>query len=283
MKRLAILGSDSTHTEVYGELARTGQFKGRVAVQSIWGENSEATAEKAAKLGIASVAGSPQEAVSGADGVLVLARFANDRARLAAVALDAGLPVFIDKCISEDPGEAEAIIERATRRGIALMSCSPYRFAAAVVHGRSLARNGSVSCGFMMGPRECNDLGPDPRFKGVGFYGIHSAESVVEVYGNGLDVICCRATSRGTLMALRAGDGGFCSIALLSDLLGETYRLTLMGAQGVEDLQFSYDADSVYPQSFEAILGQLFEGDERVPPSSNLASIRLVAAMEAAA
>lgn len=280
---MAILGSDSSHTEVYARLIASDRFRSEVTVSAIWGEDAEATGAKARDLGIQAVAPTPEGAMEGADGVLILARFAEDRTALARLALKAAIPVFIDKCISEDPEEAEDVIRVARSAGVPLMSCSPYRFAETVARARELVDSGEYVFGTMVGPRECNDLGPDPRFARLGFYGVHSAESVVEVFGADIEILESRASPGGTFALAATPAGRSCAVALLSDLPGEIYRLSLAGKGGVHDAAFGYDADAIYPASLRAILDQLFNGEERVSAASNLASIRLVAAMDAAA
>src|SRR5439155_20859371 len=104
-----------------------------------------------------------REAIEGVDGVLVLSRFTGARAALARVAILAGLPVFVDKCISEDPREAEDVVRHAAKRGVPLLSCSPYRFAEPVTSAKALMRSDAYGFGVMLGPRECRDLGDDPR------------------------------------------------------------------------------------------------------------------------
>ena len=283
MKRIAILGSDSTHTEVYAGLAGADGFRDQIVVHSIWGDDRLATEAKARSLAIPVVADTPEKAIEGADAVFVLSRFTADRARLGRLALAARVPVFIDKCISEAPVEARAFVEEAAAAGIPMMSCSPYRFVAPVGRAREIAAAGGVSFAVMLGPRECNDLGNDPRFRQLGFYGIHSVESVVEAFGPELEIIECATSSKGTAALLRTRSRAFCTIALLADLPGELYSLTLAGPASLENLKFSYDAELVYPASLRAILDQLFNGIERVAPESSVESVSLVAAMQAAA
>lgn len=281
MKRVAILGSDSTHTEVYAGLAAGGLFRNELSIHAIWGRDRSETESKAQALGIAFVARTPEEAVEKADGVFVLSRFSEDRADLGRVALRAGLPVFIDKCISEVPDEAREVVELAAAHRVALMSCSPYRFAEPVERARAAHQRDDVAFAVMIGPRECNDLGGDPRFREIGFYGIHSVESLVEALGPGLELIHCEASRMGTFASVRSKKGVVCTIALLSALPGELYRLTVAGARSIDDMEFSYDADTIYPASLRAILDQLFDGVERVPSASSLESVRLLAGMGA--
>lgn len=281
VKRVAILGSDSSHTEVYAGLAQSPAFRSEIRVDAIWGADGGATRAKANALGIHRVCDSPDDAIAGVDGVFVLSRFAGDRPSLGRAAIDAGLPVFIDKSLSDDPREADGLAAHARKRGVPVMSCSPYRFSPPVARARELVSNGGVAFGVMAGPRECRDLGDDPRFERLDFYGIHSAETVVEAFGDDVRTIACSSSSRGTSALVSFGSGRCCTIALMADLPGEAYRLTVAGGHGFEDLTFGFDADTLYARSLRSILDQLFDGRVHVPLASNLAAVRIIAAMQA--
>ena len=62
MKRIAILGSDSTHTGAYAAVIRSEAFRSQICIDSIWGTDSAATRLKAASLGIPRVGATPEEA-----------------------------------------------------------------------------------------------------------------------------------------------------------------------------------------------------------------------------
>lgn len=281
LKRIAILGSDSSHTESYSRLMNRAPFQGRIAVDSIWGADSEATRAKAAELGIRRVCATPHEAVDGVDAVFVLSRFAEDRAAPTAVAIQAGRPVFVEKCLSEHPDVAHDIMSQAASAGVPLMACSPYRSSTPVRRARELFASGGVALASLVGARECNDLGPDPRFRRLGFYGIHAAEIAAEVMGKGLVVLETTSTPKGSFALLQSVEGGMCTLALLPDMPGEAYQLKLAGSAGAHDIEFDYFTPGLYEDSLRTIMEQLFEGKRHVPVGSHLEAIRLVSAMEA--
>lgn len=281
MKRIAILGSDSSHTESYARLMNEPPFRGSVAVDAVWGTDTAATRAKAAQVGIPRVCATPEEAVEGVDAVFVLSRFAEDRAAPATVAIRAKCPVFVEKCLSEDPAVAENLVRLAADAGVPLMASSPYRSSTPVRRARELFASGRFGFASIVGARECNDLGPDPRFRKLAFYGIHVVEIVAEVIGSGFEVLDAVSSPRGTFAMLRSAEGGVCALALLPDMPGEAYRLRMAAAAESHDVDFDYYTPGLYQDSLRTIMDQLFEGKVHVPMESHLSAIRLLSAMEA--
>lgn len=280
MKNLAILGCDSTHVEVYTDWInnRAPQFNARVT--AIWGEDLDQARSKAKSLGIANVFEQPSSAVQNVDGVLILSRFPENHAHLAKMCLQLRLPTFVDKLLSEDPAEAARVIELSVALKIPLMSCSPYRFSPTV---EELKRSTSPATGrlaVLCGPRECNDLGENPKFKRLSFYGIHSVEAALEIFGNPVGEFCSVSSPNGTVGLLHFENLDICTIQLLSGLSGEEYKFCFLHEQNSNWVRFGFDAEKLYLKSTEAIMDQLFLGRKRVELENHLRAIQIIHALE---
>ena len=99
MIRIAFLGSDSTHTEAFGNRMNgaDGPFRSIAKVVSIWGVDPEQTATKARALGIEKVAATPHDALENVDFAMVIGRFADAHLEPALAAIERGVPTFVDK------------------------------------------------------------------------------------------------------------------------------------------------------------------------------------------
>ena len=67
MLNIAILGTDSTHSNVYGELLNFSNKFPSAKINSIWGENYSQTVEKGNLYKIKEICKNPEQAISNSD------------------------------------------------------------------------------------------------------------------------------------------------------------------------------------------------------------------------
>lgn len=174
--KVVILGTDSSHTEAYGALmAEGGNLSQEITELCLWGENSQETAEKAKALRCGACH-TLDEALGKADLALVLGRFGESHFAPAKAALARGLATFVDKPFVHSFKEARELMTLAEQNQARLCSWSSARFDPVISSG--------VGLKLISGPRNCLSLGPDPRFKSVFFYGIHSVEMALQLRGS---------------------------------------------------------------------------------------------------
>lgn len=190
MLKIAMLGADSSHTEAYAELMNPpgSPFHGRGRVVSLWGADVDQAYAKATACQIDSIVSSPQAALAGVDLVMVVARYGEDHFPLAEVGLQAGLPTFIDKPLTNSLTQAHALKALSEEHNAPIFSCSPLRYAAEVLDLQKQleADNGWITGG-VMGLAAYPSLGE--RADNIYFYGVHLVEMLFAVFGRGAEVV----------------------------------------------------------------------------------------------
>ncbi|MGE4232550.1 MAG: Gfo/Idh/MocA family protein [Bacteriovoracia bacterium] len=277
MTRLAILGSDSSHVEAFTKLIHFGPFQKEAKVVSIYGDDRSQAESKAKELSIEKVCTSIDDAIASVDAVLVLGRFPESHFRLAQKPIEKGLPTFIDKPFVSSLKDADTLIELSKKNNTPVMSASAYRFSTPVNEFRKLVEESKFSSGVMTGPRECNDLGPDPRFKDLFFYGIHLVEAHLQIFGDGITKIVSSSSDRGTFVSLTYSNGFHCALNFLSGLPGEFYHAIAYGAPPVEKTFYLDKEEDLYEKEVSAIL-KFFQ--TRTSPISLESSRRAVEIIE---
>lgn len=221
MITIGMIGADSSHTEAFARLVNLpgAPFHGRARVVKLWGENTQQAAEKAAQCQIPEVVGEPSQAIQGVDLVMVCNRFGDDHPPFARLALEAGVPTFVDKPFANDLANTRALVQLAAEKGVPLLSCSAVRYAAEVLalQGRSPSF-GALSCAVTSGPATGNL--PDPRARHPFFYGIHPVELLHTLLGPGAEAVTTRRTPRCDVGLVHYPDGRQGVINLLQNAPG---------------------------------------------------------------
>lgn len=280
MLRVAFLGSDSTHTEAFGRLINGAgaPFAGRAEVVAIWGSDPAQTATKAADIGIANIAGSPEEALDGADVAMVIGRFAESHADPAMTAISRRVPTFVDKPFTDSSEAARRLIVAAEDKGVPLCSSSPLRFAPELKSIAAVPICGSATI-FAAGPAACTDLGPDPRLNSAFFYGIHALEMLLELAGADITQHQITFGPRFIHVHLDMASGNAGSLMLVRDA-PEFYSIGRIDGAGQTTATIELDG-GYYRAELDHLLGDFLAGRHRIPLESSLAAIALLEEIDA--
>jgi len=190
MVRIALIGGASAyHCRVFASLLndydRAGYTQagfphfdreplGEITVQAIWDADAEEARRVAGLANIPEVLPAATDAIGRVDGVIICLSMKHQR--LAKPFLEAGVPTFVDKPLSPDPGEAAEIAALARQGGAPLMSCSALRYARELAEAREqIAAIGRIWCATATAPGE------------LVFYGIHALDLVHAVLGPGVE------------------------------------------------------------------------------------------------
>lgn len=236
MIAIGMIGADSTHTEAYTKLLNLpdGPLYGRARVTKLWGEDQDQAAQKAAQLNIPQVVATPAEAMAAVDVVMVCNRYGDDHPPHARLAIEAGLPTFIDKPFANDYTEAKAVAQLAVERGVPLLSCSAVRYAVEVLAlTERLPAFGPLNCVVASG-QAAGDF-PNPRAKHPFFYGIHAVELLHTLLGSGAQSVATRRTPRCDI-AFVAYDDGRQGIINLLHQSPSLYHAAIFGATGWDQI-----------------------------------------------
>lgn len=278
MIRIALLGSDSTHTEAFASrINGAGSvWAGRAKIVSIWGEDAGETSAKAEAHGIERVAETPGEALDGADFAMVIGRFADSHFAPAKIALEQGVPTFVDKPFTPNKEEAEALAALSRSTGTPLCSSSPLRFAAELVELKdALGEAGEDWLSAVVTvPANCTDLGPDPRLDSAFFYGIHGLEMLLEIVGHQSRPPTVTYGETVITAHFEMASGRTAVFQLLRDTI-EFYRADLYTRSQVMSREVNLDG-SYYAGELEFLLNDFLAGRSTIALESSIAAIALL-------
>lgn len=197
MFRIGILGSENSHAMAFARIfnkTHTDLYPD-IRVTAIGGNFPEESEKVCAECGVDFLAASPEEMLGRVDAVMVTARDGQWHAPFAQPFIEAGLPAFIDKPFTRDPGQALALARLAKDKGVPLVGGSSVKYAwdvqlmkAAVERAKAAgeAISGDVTAPVNMH----NDYG------NFFFYASHLAEMSMTVFGY----------NPSSVMAYRSGD-----------------------------------------------------------------------------
>jgi predicted dehydrogenase len=278
--RIAILGADSSHVEAYTDLLHRpdSPYHGRGRVVALWGQDPDQAHAKAATLGIPFVAATPQEALQEAEAVLVEARYGDEHAPLAEMALRVGLPTFVDKPLTNAFSEAASLLALAQAQGVPLFSCSPLRYALEISQlSADLALHAPWLTASFAGLAAYPSLGE--RASNLYFYGIHLVEMMLAVLGTGFTALAYQKGRHSDSALVRHEDGRLVTLHFLRDC-AELYQANVYTQQAI--LGGNVDAwGDFYPRTLGHILTCFETRHSPLPPTEMLEAIRLLSDLEA--
>lgn len=171
------------------------QVCGNVRIAGVWDRDPEDANQFAKRFDIPLIAKTAEELAEAVDGVMILGgerawegrsfTRTRDRSvmgsmvhhRYAEPFLKAGVPTYIDKPLAPNTEEAEDVARSADSTGTPMFSCSPRRFADAVV---KLQANFENQVGEVFGGMTCGGL----NFSDARFYGIHHLDVLLAIVGD---------------------------------------------------------------------------------------------------
>ena len=273
MIRVAFLGCDSTHTEAFGNrINKPGApFHDLAKVVSIWGEDFDQAAAKAENLGIAKCCKRISEALKDADFAMVIGRFGNSHFEPARMALDQGIPTFVDKPFTTSFDQAKKLAQIANSSGARLVSSSPLRFARELkdlTHEKFKPEFVCVSA-----PANCTDLGDDSRFQSPFFYGIHGVEVLLELMGDSVRHIDVMPGKRVITVQIDFADATG-AVQLVRDA-DEFYAVHAYGQHERRDLSIALDG-SYYPRLLSFLFEEFYPGLRTISLQSTLHAIEIL-------
>jgi predicted dehydrogenase len=276
MTAIGIIGSDSTHTENYGRILNQDIAAEGLRAVKIWGTDPEETRQKAEMVGIPTVVSRPEDAMEGVDAVLVLNRWGDEHFKPAMLAVERGLPLFVDKPMTDDPREAVELTRAARQAGIPFMSASSLRYDPAMVE---------------LGQR-LRDLGP---IRGLSFavgndwrlYGTHPVDVMLSILGAGVADVTSLRDELNDLVLLRWPDGRFGVVTQMRELRN-LYHCAGHAAGGSVQAETTIDSGPAgvpvfYVETMRVFKAMLDSGEWPIEAEELVEVIRVVAAADQSA
>ncbi len=278
MIRIGMIGADSTHTEAWTKLVNPpdSPLHGRAQVVKLWGEDGEQARAKAEAWQIPEVVGSPGEALSDVDLAMVVNRYGEDHPAHARLAIETGLPTFVDKPFANEMDDVHSLVGLAAERGTPLMSCSALRYAGEVMELQErIAGFGALNCAVVSGAA-AGDF-PDPRALHPFFYGIHAAELLHTLLGSGAEAVTTRRTGRCDIGLVHYADGRQGVVNLLHETPG-LYHGAVYGASGWGEADI-VDGDRFYTETLARVIQMALSGEPPFPVAWTVEVMAIMAAL----
>lgn len=235
-------------------------------VTKVWDRDKEWARRLAQVCDIPEILDRPEDAVGDVDGVIIVDDGSRLQYRWAKAALEAGLPVFIDKPLAMTAAEAYDVLAYATEHGARVMSASSLRYVPDIQGLK----------------QEVADIAPVPIATTICgneliYYGIHALEMAYEVLGPGavsvLNVgrpgrnLCRVRLESGTDLMLMVGE---------RDYMRAGYQIALHGKMGWRTVQ--PNLENLYVYLLEQYVEMVKTG---VQPVSNDEMHEVIAVLEA--
>ena len=278
MIRIGMIGADSTHTEAWTQLVNPADspLYGRAQVVKLWGEDAEQAQAKATTWQIPEVVGTPAEALKDVDLAMVVNRYGEDHPPHARLAIEAGLPTFVDKPFANEMEDVHSLIRLAAERDVPLMSCSALRYAGEVMELQErMAGFGALNCAVVSGAA-AGDF-PDPRAMHPFFYGIHATELLHTLLGSGAAAVTTRRTERCDIGLVHYADGRQGVVNLLHETPG-LYHGAVYGAEGWGEADI-VDGDRFYTETLARVIQMAVSGEPPFPIAWTVEVMAIMAAL----
>ena len=281
MFRIGILGSDNSHALVFSKLcnipdAQTGIFAfPDMRITAIHGHDDDPahTSQVAREGRIERIVDRPEEMMGTVDAVMVVHRHGALHAPMALPFLRAGIPVWIDKPLTLDPADVEMLTDEAVRCGALLTGGSTCRYAPEVLslkEAREDGKIGAVRSAYLNFPGDA-----ESRYGGLFFYGPHTAEMVLAIFGESPRTVRCMKA--GAELAGIVSYDGFSVMLDFTKSLG-VYSCVMHGE--MKTLYREIDISTVYRQGFERFAAMLRTGKAPLTAGQLAMPIRMLAALE---
>lgn len=237
MYKIAILGCENSHAKNFLELISKGLYP-EIEVIGVYSNEPDA-AEALKKAYGVEVLFDYTDAVGLVDGVMITARHGDNHYKYAKPYMDSGIPMFIDKPITCDEGEALEFMREARDKGIRLCGGSTCAFLAETlaladaVESETLGelRGGSLAC----------PLHSDSPYGGFYFYAQHLIEVMMTVFGKNVKRIHAQKGEKSTTFTADYGD-----YSVLGTYIEKNhyYTVSVYGSKSsrTENLTFSPDS-----------------------------------------
>ena len=180
MYKVGIIGSENSHAMAFSRYFNKSGRCDDIRVTAIWGEDRAASEEVSLECGVSIM--TPEDMLSQVDAVMVTARDGALHAGYALPFIRAGKPAFIDKPLTIDPAEAEAVIAEAAQRGVPVMGGSSVKLAIGTVAAKAYAdaakERGELAGGCVHAP-----VTMENPYGGFYFYASHLVEVALTIFG----------------------------------------------------------------------------------------------------
>ncbi|MBN2583367.1 MAG: Gfo/Idh/MocA family oxidoreductase [Planctomycetes bacterium] len=180
--KLGYVGLDSSHADQLTRMVNVEPPAGlpEARFTHIWGRDAERAKVVQEKGQVRTVCATIEEMIGQVDGVVVGARAGERHLAEARPLIEAGLPIFVDKPLTNTLADAQALLDLAEKHKVRLSSFSGLRVVPEVVEFKK--KYAAIDAEKYGGA--INGHGDDTNpYGGWYFYAVHSIELLLEVWG----------------------------------------------------------------------------------------------------
>ena len=178
MKKIVMLGCENSHVNTFLSIMQSDPDKYReIEVIGVYSEDAAAMQQVCDAFGVPAMQ-SYDEAVGVADGVVVTARHGGKHYEYAKPYMQSGVPMFIDKPITVDEGEAVEFMRACRDAGVRLTGGSCCKYAKEIADIKASPNAGAIRGGLVRAP-----IHMDNPYGGFFFYSQHLVEMLGELFG----------------------------------------------------------------------------------------------------
>ncbi len=178
MKKIVMLGCENSHVNTFLSIMQSDPDKYRdVEVIGVYSEDAAAMQQVCDAFGVPAMQ-SYDAAVGVADGVVVTARHGGKHYEYAKPYIQSGVPMFIDKPITVDEGEAVEFMRACRDACVRLTGGSCCKYAKEIADVKAGLDAGEIRGGLVRAP-----INMDNPYGGFFFYSQHLVEMLGELFG----------------------------------------------------------------------------------------------------
>jgi Oxidoreductase family, NAD-binding Rossmann fold len=237
-----------------------------VQVTHIWSADADSARQVAKAALIPNVLTNPEDAIGVVDAVIIPTDIGSDHLEMARPFVQAGLPIFIDKPLSDRADHLEQFINWHLQ-GAHIQSGSVLRFATEFIEcGKRMAEVGKLRLVTMT------------MVKSWERYGMHAAEAVYPfLRPGGWTSVVNTGTEIANIVHVSHEDGVEVVLSLIDDMFGSAGCLGLYGVEGSINSKFC-DRYSAVKSQLTSFVSYLKTGIPSVPFSETIEIVRIIIA-----
>ena len=275
MKKIAILGCENSHAGSFLNTIKAHREFSDVEVIGVYSDEREAAEKLRDKYGV-QILDDYADAVGKIDGLVITARNGSNHPKYAAPYLDSGVPIYIDKPITNTEEDAISFISELEKRKIRYTGGSCLRHDTDVKALK--AENLDSVDGLTVGGTVRAPLDSNSPYGGFFFYAPHLVETVMEIFGKYPKSVMAYKNGIKTTVIFRYEDYDITGLFVENNYYYFAERQTEKGSKGMK--LYSREGNDWIWSEFSEYYKLLSGGDQVIAPSDFIAPVFVMNAIK---
>jgi len=258
--KIGIIGSDNSHAKVFAKALNVERHKeySDIRITHIWGEDPAETQDKVEHGNIPNIAEKPTDMIGQVDAALLVLRHGGLHREHALPFIEAKIPLFIDKPLACSPADARTILAATEKYKVPLTSFSVVRYDSAIQKLKAnLKEFGEITTGDVAGVISAASA----QYGGMIFYGIHTTELMLELFGYGVTGIFAEEINDTTVATVCYGDQKIVTMHFMGKS-SYLFSATIHGEK--KSAHQTADAGDHYPQGLKRFINLFRTGKQEL-------------------